>query len=132
MIGPKKQDIAEIKARAISARAKSKYGESIERINLAYSRIISQCDSSIITEEEEKAKDIQFKVLVELNKDFESNQHGTSSDITNSYATPLKSKDTFDLTLSATRFIFLRRQKNSIWNKFQNPYEKIGQSDKWL
>jgi hypothetical protein len=126
--GPKKQDIAEIKARATSAQTRSKYGEMMERVNLAYSRIMINCDSTVPVEEDEKSSDVQFQLMVKLVKETKSKNQGSKVELHslgNSYTSPSRRKDTLDLILSVARSIFVRREINSIGDKFYDPFDLL-------
>ncbi len=126
-IGPKKQDITEIKARLSSAKSKSKHSEMIERMNLAYSRIMIVDSRSVgIDVEEEKQIDSQFQLMMKIERDIESNTHGTIIEDNMSegtYTSPHKKRDAFDLLLFAARRIFMRRRGlYSVNDQFQDPY----------
>lgn len=126
-IGPKKQDVTEIKGRLSSAKSKSKHSEMMERMNLAYSRIMIVDNRSVgIDVEEEKQIDSQFQFMMKLVRDIESNAHGTIIDdqmSVDTYASPHKQRDAFDLLLFAARRIFMRRRElYSVNDQLQDPY----------
>ncbi len=120
--------MAEIKNRVTSARGRAKYGEMIERINLAYSRIMMSSSSDTILEEEEKMKDSQFQLMVELTKEIETNKLEYKPEFhsqTNYYASPMHQRDTLDLTLSAARSIFVQRETSCINHQYRDPYDVL-------
>ena len=101
----------------------------MERMNLAYSRIMihnTGDDTLNLDDEEEKQNDVQFQLMTQFIKDIESNIKGSNVDdhlLMNTYATPEKHKDIFDLTLSAARSLFVRRQRFSAKFQFRDPYD---------
>lgn len=123
--GPKKQDIAEIKARAASARKRAKYAEKMERLNLAYCRIMLGCQSTKVSDEEEKQTDSQFKAMVRLVKELDSSNARELESPSNTFTFPSKPGNVIDLIFSAARSIYTRRERVSGKEKSGNPYEML-------
>ncbi len=124
--GPKKQDIAEIKARATSARKKAKFTEKMERLNLAYCRIMLGSQSSTISDNEERKADVQFKSMVKLLKDIDSsNLRDLGTPNGSLFTFPTKRGDIEDLVLFAARNIYMRREKSTSDRSTNSPYDLL-------
>lgn len=87
------------------------------------------CNTVTSVEEEEKLKDSQFKIMVEISKQIESNNHESNVElrslVNSSYDSPSKHRDTFDMMLSAARSIFVQREKNSSSTRYYDPYDVL-------
>lgn len=135
--GPKQQDMADIRVRAQTARAKAKRLELVEHANLAFSKIML-CHNTPLpgpTDEEEDLVDEQIKVLAELSKQSSPSltlpptgihDRGLSSHSPPSISQISRSTEPYDLVMAAVKATFIRRltrqQKDS-----KDPYSMLFQ-----
>ena len=124
-VGPRKQDIAEIKARATSAWKRAKHAEKMERLNLSYSKIMLGNQHEKVSDEEEKQVDVQFKTMVQLVKEIDSSFSSDLDSSNNTFKFPSKSKDEFELVFAAARSIFIRREKSISEIRLGSPYDVL-------
>lgn len=132
LLGPKRADEANIRARAQEARAVAKHAEAQERANLAFTRLMIYNRFNL--EEEERKRDEQLDILISL-------VSSCSKVAVNPFQTHSKEDDEevgeeiFQLALTACRLILVksltklnvmdgsREEANSLLE--MDPYEKL-------